>query len=726
MSWLRYFRRGYWDQERSRELQAYLDVETDENIARGMPPEEARYAARRKLGNPTQIREEIYHMNSLGLLETLWKDLRYGARLLRLNPGFAIVAILSLALGIGANTAIFQLLDAVRLRALPVQNPQELAEVRIADWTWATGGFSSRQPYMTNPLWEQIRTHHEAFSGMFAWSDATFNFAPGGEARYAHGLWVSGEFFHVLHIAPMLGRLLAPADDHRGCGSPGAVLSHSFWQREFGGAASAVGKKISLNGHLFDVIGVTPAGFFGVEAGRNFDVAVPICADDQARLDARDNWWLVVMGRLRPGWPLSRAAAHLRAISPRLAEATIPQSYHADEAKKYLAYKFSAFPVGAGNFSVRVAYESSLWMLLALAGLVLLIACANLASLMLARASARQREIAVRLALGASRSRVIRQLLAESLLLATAGASMGAFLAQFLSRFLVVLLSTEGDPLFFDLAPDWRVLGFTAGLAILTCALFSLTPALRATRAAPIDALKASHRGVTTGHQRFGLRRLLVVTQVALSLVLLVGALLFARSLRNLWVQDVGFQQDGILITNLNVERLNTPAARRRAFKQELIDRVKTIPGVDSAANAIFTPISGNGANNQVFMTGDTKEHSSQFNQITAGYFKTLSTPLLTGRDFDPRDTTTSPKVAIVNRQFIHDVLAGANPIGKTFRIRVDPGQPNPAYEIVGVVADTKYNSLRDPFQPIIFLPESQDPEPDSNAHDRDSLTNAD
>jgi predicted permease len=252
---------------------------------------------------------------------------------------------------------------------------------------------------------------------------------------------------------------------------------------------------------------------------------------------------------------------------------------------------------------------------------------------------------------------------------------------------------------------------------MLTCALFSLTPALRVTQAAPGDALKASNRGLTTDRERFGLRRVLVVTQVALSLVLLAGALLFARSLRNLWMQNAGFQQDGILITNLDVGRLNIPAARRRAFKRDLIDRVRTIPGVDSAANAIFIPISGNGANNTIYMTGDKQQrgHGSQFNAITPGYFKTLNTPLLAGRDFDERDTTTSPKVAIVNRRFSRDVIDGANPIGKRFRVRVDPGQADPIYEIVGLVEDTKYNSLRDPFVPIIFLPESQDPDPDGN-----------
>src|SRR5690242_15087410 len=249
MGWSRFFRRRYWDRERSRELQAYIEIETSENIARGMTPEEAGYAARRKLGNATRIREEIYRMNTIGFIETLWQDLRFGARLLRLNPGFALVAIASLALGIGANTAIFQLIDAVRLRTLPVRNPQELAEVKIADRAWSDGISNGWHPEMTNPLWEQVRDHQQAFSGMFAWGIDYFPLARGGQARSVPGLWVSGDFFNVLGVPPVLGRVFTPEDDRKGCGAPGAVVSYAFWQRELGGEAGAIGKKITLGGY---------------------------------------------------------------------------------------------------------------------------------------------------------------------------------------------------------------------------------------------------------------------------------------------------------------------------------------------------------------------------------------------------------------------------------------------------------------------------------------------
>jgi hypothetical protein len=287
-------------------------------------------------------------MNSIGFVETPWQDLRYGARLLRLKPGFTIVAIASLALGIGANTAIFQLLDAVRLRMVPVRNPQELAEVRITDMTGARGSFNSPYPAVTNQIWERIRADQKVFSGMFAWSTDGFNLAKNGEVRNAQGLWVSGDFFRVLGVGPVLGRVFTPADDQRGCGSPGVVVSYRFWQREFAGDASAIGKKLTLDGHPLEVIGVTGASFFGLEIGRSFDVAIPICAeaifDKFSRLDHDSFWWLTVMGRRRPGRRLERAAAQMAAMSPGIFEATLPANYPPVNVKNYLGFKLTALP----------------------------------------------------------------------------------------------------------------------------------------------------------------------------------------------------------------------------------------------------------------------------------------------------------------------------------------------------------------------------------------------
>jgi putative ABC transport system permease protein len=349
-------------------------------------------------------------------------------------------------------------------------------------------------------------------------------------------------------------------------------------------------------------------------------------------------------------------------------------------------------------------------MLLAIAGLVLLIACANLANLMLARASVREREIAVRLAIGASRSRLIRQLLVESLLLAFSGALLGALLAQGLSTYLVGFLTTTNSPIFVDLGTDWRLLGFTAALAILTCILFGLTPAIRATKTSPGAVMKASSRGLTAGRERFGLRRALVVSQVALSLVLLVGALLFVRSLQNLLTLDAGFRSEGLLITGIDASRLNYPALRRAVLYREMLDRIRATPGVEFAAQAAIVPISGNRWNDIVTIPGqkDSADMLTNFSSVSAGYFRTLGSPLLAGRDFDDRDALSSPMVAIVNQSFVHKFLNGGNPLGKTVRIITGPGEPPLAYQIVGLTKDAKYQSLRSDFSSTVFVATAQ------------------
>jgi putative ABC transport system permease protein len=655
-------------------------------------------------------------------MDTLWQDLRFGVRLLRLNPGFAAIAVLSLALGIGANTAIFQLLDAVRLRTLPVKNPQELAVVRIDQRHWSSGEFTNAYSDLTNPLWEQIRDHQEAFSGIFAWGPDRFNIATGGEARYVRGNWVSGDYFRVLGEQPLLGRLFTLADDRRGCGAPGVVISYGFWQREFGGDASAVGRKITLEGHPFEIIGITSAGFYGVEVGRSYDVAVLLCSEplihgEDSLYDMRHGWWISSMGRLRPGWTLARASAQLKSISPAILEATVPPVYKPDSVKKYMEYRFAAFPASNGFSSLRKEYENPLWTLLAIAGLVLLIACANLANLMLARASAREREIGVRLSLGASRGRLIRQLLAESLLLAAVGAALGTLLSQALSRLMITFLSTENSRTFMDLHADWRVLAFTSGLAILTCAIFGLTPALRATRVAPVTVLKSTGRGMTAGRERFGLRRALVVSQVALSLVLLVGALLFVRTLRNLLTLDPGFQQQGLLVAEIDLTRLNLLAERRQPFKRELVERLRAIRGIDSAADTNIVPVSGNSWNSDIRIEGPEQQKGlPNFCRVTPGYFKTLKTPFLAGRDFDDHDTATSRRVAIVNETFVSKILNGAKPVGVRFHVEGYVGRPTPTYEVVGLVKDTKYRDLREEPRPIVFVAAAQNDQPDQFA----------
>jgi predicted permease len=662
-------------------------------------------------------------MKLSGWLENCWQDIRHGGRLLKRSPGFFTVATLSLALGIGANTAIFQLLDAVRLRLLPVPHPEQLAELQIAENEHCcSGNFSDRFSNLTYAQWEQIREHQQAFSGIFAWGDQQFNLAKGGDVRFAQGLWVSGDYFKTLGVQPLMGRMLAAEDDRAGCGSPGAVISHAFWQREFGGDANAIGKKISLDGHPVEVVGVAPASFFGLEVGRNFDVIVPICAEpwingEDSHLGKLNHWWLAVIGRLKPGWTVAKATSQANAMSPAVFE-NVPPNYRPQEAKYYTQYKLKALPAGSGVSSLRERYQEPLWLLLGLAGLVLLIACANLANLTLARASTREREMAVRLAIGADRGRLIRQLLAESLLLTAIGAVAGAVLAQFLSRYMVAFLTTSDNPLFVDLGADWRVFGFTAGIAVLTCILFGLTPALRASGAVPASAMRASSRGLTADRGKFGLRRALVISQVALSLVLLVGALLFAGSMRNLLTLDAGFRENNLLITGLDISRANLPAARRGPFYRELLERVRTTPGVEQAASAGIVQGLGNGWNEAIEIPGEDPEQAKKrriypwFDRVSAGYFRTMGTPMLAGRDFDERDTPTSPVVAIVNQEFARKFYGGQNPIGKGFRIEGGPGEPQPLYQIVGLVKDSKYQSLREPFKPIAYVAASQDKEP--------------
>ena len=376
----------------------------------------------------------------------------------------------------------------------------------------------------------------------------------------ADGLFVSSDFFRVLGVRPFLGRTFTAQEDNAAC-SAGAVLSYTFWQRAFGGTADVLSQTVRVGGHALPVIGVTPPAFFGVQVGKRFDLALPICADrllsndQRGRMPVSFSWWLSVIGRLKPGMTVKRASAELRTISARVMEVTIPSMYKSSDAKSFRQNKLLVKDAGTGMSQLRTDYERPLWLLMAITGLVLLIACGNLANLLLARATAREREIAVRLAIGASRFRLVRQLIAESLLLAVAGSGLGIGLALALSHALIRFITTTDNPLFLDLALDWRVLIFTMGLGILTCLLFGLLPALRATSVTPSSAMRAGGRSVTASRRQFSLRRALVATQVALSLVLLFGALQFVRSLHNLLTIDPGFNPEGLISVNLDFSK---------------------------------------------------------------------------------------------------------------------------------------------------------------------------
>jgi predicted permease len=649
-------------------------------------------------------------------MTNLWRDLRHAFRLLRLSPGFTIVAVLTLALGIGANTAIFQLVDSIRLRTIPVKNPEQLGTVRIADRHWGSGNFSGQYSQLTFPMWEQIRKRQEGFVEIAAWAEQPFNLATGGEVRFAKGIRVSGGFFHVLGVQPALGRLLGPEDDAPGCPASGANISYAFWQRNFAGDPSAIGRRLTLDGNSFEVLGVTQPGFNGISVGNTFDVAVPVCVEPilnprDNRLPERASWWLATIGRLKPGWTIQRANAQMNAVTPQILQETIPPVYDGEGVKKYLEYKLGAFSASTGFSELREDSETSLWLLLGISGLVLLIACANLANLMLARAGARERQITIRRALGATRWRMIRELLSERLLLAARGALCGLFLAFALSRLLVNFISTSDNQIFLDLGTDWRVLAFTTALAVLTTISFGLAPAIRATRAEPATLLQSGSRGSTVGKERFSLRRILVVSQVALSVVLLMGALLFVRSLRNLTTLNTGFQQTGILVAGIDFERLHIPDERNTEYKRDIVKRIQAMPGVEFAAHARMVPFGGNSSNDNVLTEGSNVEKGvSWLNYLGPGYFQTIGTPLLAGRDFNDRDTATSVKVAIVNEAFVRKILDGTtSPLGKRFRIHQPPGKPRPLYEIVGVVKDSKYQDMQEEFLPFMYFPATQE-----------------
>jgi putative ABC transport system permease protein len=671
------------------------------------------------MGGPEQHKEACRDRRNVQIVDHVIRDTRYGLRLLRRAPVFTAIAMLSLALGIGANAAIFQLIDTVRLRHLPIPNPQELAEVR-ADGVHSFGVSEGFNAQVTYPLWEQIRAHQTAFAGMFAWGNTTLLVGRGGEARRARGLWVSGDFFRVLGITPERGRLLTADDDHRGCGAGPAVVSHAFWQTYFGGQESAIGNTVTLLDQPFTVVGVTPARFTGLEVGQTFDIALPVCSVAAWGnslggniLDQRDFWWLTVMGRLKPDWTIAQASEHLRALSPGVLDATVPPGYSADLTDRYRSFRFGAIPGDRGVSRLREAYGTSLSLLLGLTGLVLLITCGNLATLMLARAGAREREIAVRIAIGASRPRLVSQMLIESLLVAGGGAALAIPVALLSGSALVAFLDTPANPVALNLTADWRLISFVGAIAVLTSILFGLVPALRVSIVDPIAAMRQTSRGLTVDRHRARFQRGLVVGQIAVSLVLIVSALLFVQTFRNLTAVDTGFEQDGtIAVSFLDLQAAALPVEQRVAFQQQLTSEIRAVPGVAAAAASTNVPLSG--ASWFHFfripsLAGDERK-ASRFTYVTPGYFGTLKIRILSGRDFQDFDNARSRRVVLVNDSFVRAHLDGLSPIGATLRTIAEAGYPETTYEIVGVVGNTKYSDLREEMPPIAYVPIAQNP----------------
>ncbi len=684
------------DRELEEELRYHLDRQIDANIARGMTPDAARTAALRAIGGIEQRKEECRDTRGISWIENVLRDLRLAMRQLRKQPGFTLTAVVSLALGIGANTAIFQLLNALSLRTLPVRAPHELVEMRLTG-DGRAGRHTGRNRQISLPQYEELLTRQQAFSSLVAFGDTRFNLSRTGEVNYVDGLWVSGNFFETLGVTPAAGRLIAPSDDVKGCAGV-AVISNALWQGRLGGRADVVGQMLPGPGTTVPIVGVMPPGFFGVEVGREIDVAMPNCASGNTR---RDHWWLAAIGRLKPGWTAAQAQSHLQGILPDVQRAAMPD-FRSDWAALYEKMAVQAVDASAGVSPLRRSYARPLWILMAVAGLVLLIASVNLANLLLARATARRQEFAIRLAIGGSRGRVLQQVLTESLLLAGLGSIAALGVAFAVSRSIPPLISTVVDRIHLDLSMDWRVFGFTTAAGIVTALVFGLAPALRLA-GTPVIGRGDRH----AGNDGAGIRRVLVAAQIAVTLVLLFGGLLFLRTFQNISTQDTGVRERGVVVANVFFLESTFPPEKRVAAYRDLDARIRAIPGVVSAADVFTTPLGGS-----MWDTDIEVDHkfagNSNVNQVSPGYFATLGTPIIAGRDFDERDVPGSAKVAIVTESFVNEFLKGP-PIGQHFVVPDDHGKAGLDLEIVGVVSDQKYLDIRETTPKIFFMPSSQE-----------------
>ena len=702
------FRRKQWEDDLAEEMRLHLDLRAADKGSEAL--------ARRKFGNAALLREQSRSVWGWAFWDTLAQDVRYALRTLRSNKGFAAAAILSLTLGIGANTAIFSIVDAVMLRSLPVEDPHQLVQLYL-------GNGPSKGPIATNPIWEAVRDAQQAFTSTLAYSPDRFDLAEGGESHFASGLWVSGDFFHMLGVPALRGRVLAKDDDLHGGGRAGpvAVISYAFWQANLGGDPNVLGKTVSLNRHKFEIVGVTPPWFRGLIADQSFDVAIPIGCEpilhtDQSALGHRSWWWLRMMGRLKPGETPRQAEARMNSIAPEINRATLPAEWSAQGRAGYLKRSF-ALKSGAAGFSVTgVIYKTALLTLMCVVGLVLLIACVNIANLLLARATSRQREISIRLAIGASRSRVIRQLLTESLMLAVCGAACGLLFSIWGARLLVRLLSTKSNPLDINLSPDLHVLVFTMSVAVLTGLLFGLAPALRATGIGPNQALKENGRGAVQGGTRFALGKALVTGQVALSLILLTAAGLFLGTMRNFLKLDPGFNPHNLLVVQSVVPADRIPRQLRTALFGRILSDLRTLPNVRSAASSTMAPVGHYTWNQDAHPEGYQAQPVEEdmlvyLNRVSPGYFKTMETPLVLGRDFTDHDTLGSPRAMIVGEETAHHFWGNQNPIGKTIGMD-EPGRNNVIYQIIGVVKDAKYAELNEPLYKTGFVTSAQDAQP--------------
>jgi len=699
------FRSDALDRELDEELQDHLDHLIDANVASGMTPDAARRQALLAMDGVQQQRESARDVRGWRWLDHTVQDVRYTLRQLRRSPEFTFAVVATLMLGIGANTAMFSLIDSLVLRTLPVHDPPKLAMVTDAP--------EIGPGYFTNPIWEAIRARRQFVDGAFAYNATQFDLATRGESQMVDGMYASGGIYDVLGVQPIIGRTFHESDDRRGGGESGAVvvISYPFWQRHFGGAADAIGRSLTLNGVPFTVVGVTPPDFFGLEVGRGADVTIPIGCEPLIRgkesfLDRFTTYWLTVVVRLKPSQTIDSATAELRGLQPQIRAATFPPDFPEKERAQYLKDPFTLLPGATGSSVLRSQYQKPLVTMLIVVSLVLLIACANIANLLLARATSRRHEWSLRLALGASRSRLVRLLLTESVLLAIAGAAGGLWIARWGSHLLVQQLSTRTRTVLLDLTIDWRVLAFTTIVTVVTALLFGIVPAFRASGVAPMDALK-EHTRNSAGDGRITTANALVIVQVALSVILVVAAALFVRTFTSLANLHLGFDADRVLLVNVGVGRASIPPGERLDAYSRMRDAVAAAPGVAAAGASDVTPVAGMSWNNRIAVSGGVelpdRQRLTNMNAITPGWLVTFGTPLLAGRDFTARDNASGSRVALVNEAFARRFLNGANPIGHT--VQQTGFRATPPREIVGLVADAVYRSVREPVPPTMYVP---------------------
>ncbi len=658
------------------------------------------------------------------------QDLRLALRGLRKAPVFTAVAVLSIALGIGANTAIFSLVDQVLLRLLPVKDPQQLVQLASQGSHYGSNwGFNA----LSYPMYRDIRDHNQVFSGVLCRFGTPLSLTSNGQTERAAGELVSGNYFRVLGVNAALGRVLTPEDDKVRGGEHVAMLSYAYWQSRFAGNPSVLGKEIVANSNKYTVVGVAQPGFDGVELAYQTQVFLPLAMKAQVTpnwddLDNRRSRWVNVFARMKPGITPEKAKASLQPYYHQLLEMEVREAAFAHAStftkQRFLKSTIDVQPGSKGRSHLRRQLTQPLWVLMAIVAAVLLIACANVANLLLARAAGRQKEIAVRLALGAKRSRIVRQLMVESVVLALLGGVVGVVLAVLLDRALIAFVPTDNGRSFLSAAPEMPVLIFNFGIALATAVLFGLAPALQSSRGEVASTLKDQAGSVVSGgHVR--LRKALVAAQVTLSLLLLIGAGLFVTSLRNLKNLDPGFKTANLLSFALDPTLNGYQVNRTKQFYKDLTARLNHMPGVQTAALSAMNLLAGNEWDSSVTVEGYASKPGEDMNPhcnaVSPGFFSTLGMQLLSGRDFDARDELLLPKqdfdpnkpppwrVAIVNEKFAKRYFGSRNPVGHRIGMGNDPGTKTPI-EIIGVVSDAKYDGMRDEVPRTVYFPYLESP----------------